>query len=77
VVVLGYVVVGGDYDSMKLLKVEQVDLIADDPGLQVYYQTVLGSCCRIVSRTSVDPGYSSRISCFSVRTHPHAAGRSA
>ena len=25
---------GGDYNSVKLLKVEEVDLIADDPGLQ-------------------------------------------
>ena len=26
---------GGDYNSVKLLKVEEVDLIADDPGLQL------------------------------------------
>ena len=25
---------GGDYNSVKLLKVEEVDLIEDDPGLQ-------------------------------------------
>jgi hypothetical protein len=28
------VVVGGDYNSVKLLKVEEVDLIADGPGFQ-------------------------------------------
>ena len=39
-VVLGYVVGGGDYNSVKLLKVEEVELIADDPGLQLCYKTV-------------------------------------
>jgi hypothetical protein len=34
------VVVGGDYSSVKLLNVEEVDLIADGPGLRVYFQTV-------------------------------------
>jgi hypothetical protein len=32
------VVVGGDYNYVKLLKVEEVDLIADGCGLQVWYQ---------------------------------------
>jgi hypothetical protein len=35
------VVVCGDYNSAKLLNVEEVDWIADGPGLRVYHQTVL------------------------------------
>jgi hypothetical protein len=70
-------VVGGeDYNSVKLLKVEEVDLIADGPGLQLYCQTVFGPCHRIAPLMSVGPADSSRISCYGVGTHPHAAGRS-
>jgi hypothetical protein len=42
------VVVDGDFKSVKLFKVEEVDLIADGPGLRVYYETVFGPCCRPV-----------------------------
>jgi hypothetical protein len=75
-VVLGYAVVVTDYNSVKLSKVEEVDLIADGPGLRVYYQTVFGPRCRTAPRMSVGPADSCRISCFVVRTHPHANGRS-
>jgi hypothetical protein len=51
-VVLGYVIGGGDYNSVKLLKVKEVDLIADGPGLQVCFQTLFGPCCRIARRMS-------------------------
>jgi hypothetical protein len=56
------VVVCGDYNSAKLLKVEEVDWIADGPGLQVYHQTVFGPCCQTAHRMSVGPADSSRIS---------------
>jgi hypothetical protein len=36
-VVLGYVFGGADYNSVKLLKLKEVDLIADGPGLQLLY----------------------------------------
>jgi hypothetical protein len=71
-VVLGYVVADGDYNSVKLLKAEEADLIADGPGLRVYYQTVFGPRCRTAHQISVGPADSSRIYCFGVRTHPHA-----
>jgi hypothetical protein len=74
-VVLGYVVVGGDYNSVKLSKVEDVDLIADGPGLRIYYKTVFGRRYRTAHRMSVGPANSSRISCFGVRTHSNADGR--
>jgi hypothetical protein len=39
-------VVDEDYNSVKLLKLEEVDLTAHGPGLRVCYQTVFGSRCR-------------------------------
>jgi hypothetical protein len=60
------VVVGEDYSSVELLKVEEVDLIADGPGLRVYYQTVFSPRCRTAHLMSVDPADSSHISCFGV-----------
>jgi hypothetical protein len=69
------VVVCGDYNSAKLLKAEEVDWIADGPGLRVYYQTVFGPRYRTAHRMSIGPADSSRISCFGVRMHPHADGR--
>jgi hypothetical protein len=65
--VLGYVVVGEDYNSVKLLKVEEVDLVAGGPGLQVYYQTVFGPRCRTAHRMSSGSADSSRCKNASTR----------
>jgi hypothetical protein len=69
------VVVCGDFNSAKLLKVEEVDWIADDPDLRVYHQKVFGPRCCTAHRMSVGRVDSSLISSFGVRMHPQADGR--